>query len=112
MEIEPCGDINGMHKTGSLPQSLSIWDIAKVVGLEPNMVDDGKATVEWCFTIDGVKCGIWDYKGNRWSTYGPVFLLDFKTPEQRAIDAWKPGLEYFRNNPRVSRAMLENEDAA
>jgi hypothetical protein len=38
---------------------------------------DGKVTREWSFKTDGHHCGIWDYRGARFSTFGPDFV--FKT---------------------------------
>ena len=34
---------------------------------------DGKATHQWCFYADGHEkaCVIWDYRGERWSAFGP-----------------------------------------
>jgi hypothetical protein len=37
--------------------------------------DGGKTDLEWSFTADGYPCGIWDYKGRRWSTYGPRWVF-------------------------------------
>jgi hypothetical protein len=73
--IEPV-DQAGDHKTGSLPAGLSPEDITATLGFPPNIADDyGKVTHSWGFTVDGVRCGIWDYKGSRWSTYDPQNLL-------------------------------------
>lgn len=63
-------------KTGSLNSSLRPEDINRVLGFEAEAGDPRKVQYEWNFTIDGVNCAIWDYKGVRWSTFGPTYLLD------------------------------------
>lgn len=72
MKILP-HNLVGSSRTGTLSDELSIEDITRILGFEPNMQpsDDQKVTIEWGFTIDGAPCGIWDYKGSRWSTFGP-----------------------------------------
>lgn len=71
MKILPINS-GGSHKTGSLPSSLSPQDIEDVIGFPANIDDDPeKVTHSWGFTVDGAECGIWDYKGSRWSTYDP-----------------------------------------
>lgn len=71
MAVEMTDDMNGTHRTGSLPHTLMRHTIVAVLG-EPNVKDDPyKVENSWGFTIDGERCGIWDYKGSRWSTYGP-----------------------------------------
>ena len=63
-------DISGSYRTGSLPWQLSVAEIVAVLG-EPNIADDpDKVDYSWGFTLDGELCGIWDYKGSRWSTFG------------------------------------------
>lgn len=62
----------GLCRMGSLPSTLTPEAIVAVLG-EPNIKDDPyKVTMSWGFVIDGEPCGIWDYKGYRWSTYGPI----------------------------------------
>lgn len=61
----------GGPRTGGLPDTLTVQQIVAVLG-EPNVQDDPyKVTHSWGFTIDGEPAAIWDYKGSRWSTYGP-----------------------------------------
>lgn len=65
------------YKTGSLPESLTETDIERLLGFAPHVVahDRGKVTVSWDFAVNGNQCGIWDYKGTRWSTYDPANVL-------------------------------------
>lgn len=66
----------GQYRTGSLPSSLTVKDISRAIGFPPNHEDDKrKVKHSWGFSIDGVKCGIWDYTGVRWSTYDPQGLV-------------------------------------
>lgn len=75
MIVKPIS-LSGSHKTGSLPSSLSQQDIEAVLGFPPNIDDDAdKVTASWGFTVDGEECGIWDYKGSRWSVYDPKHKL-------------------------------------
>ena len=60
----------GAYRTGSWPWTLTPGVIISVLG-EPNVLDDPeKVEHSWGFMLDGELCGIWDYKGSRWSTYG------------------------------------------
>jgi len=70
----------GSHRTGDL-SGFTKKEITKILGFEPNIQDDPyKVTASWGFTVDGVACGIWDYKGSavykEWSTYDPANVLD------------------------------------
>lgn len=72
----------GPHRTGSLSPNLKPEEITKRLGFGPGTSsDDGKIDYEWCFEVDGVHCAIWDYKGGRWSTYGPTEALAKVFPE-------------------------------
>lgn len=74
-KIVPTG-VAGCHYTGYLPETLTVNDIKKVLGFKANVVDDpDKVRYSWGFTVDGQPCGIWDYKGSRWSVYDPKNLL-------------------------------------
>jgi len=65
-------DQAGACKTGTLPSTVTPEQIITVLG-QPNIKDDPyKVTHSWGFSIDGESCGIWDYNGHRWSTYGPI----------------------------------------
>lgn len=51
-------------------------EIEKILGFPPNINDDPfKVTSSWGFTLDGIPCGIWDYKGFEWSAFGPEELI-------------------------------------
>lgn len=69
-------DKAGSCKTGSLPSHLTPKDIETVLGFPANVADDNsKVNHSWGFTVDGKECGIWDYKGSRWSVYDPHHVL-------------------------------------
>lgn len=56
-----------------LPESVTPEQIESVLGFAPNVQDDpDKVTMSWGFKLDGVRCGIWDYKGYRWSVFDPT----------------------------------------
>lgn len=61
---------------------------------------DGKVTHHWCFLADGQECAIWDYRGLRWSAFGPaeVFVA--------------LGLEVIGGVPDVTRAIDLNREVA
>ena len=64
----------GPCRTGTL-YNVNYKHIVDVLG-EPNAQDDpDKVRWSWGFEVDGVYCGIWDYKGSgdymQWSTFGP-----------------------------------------
>lgn len=62
----------GSHKTGSLSEMLTVSDIKEKLGFGANRDDDtSKVKHSWSFTVNGKQCAIWDYKGSRWSTFGP-----------------------------------------
>ena len=73
MDIKPRFDFFPTYKSGSLPDWLPHESISAQLGFEPETDpdDDGKVTMQWDFTVDGFPCSIWDYKGVRWSTFGP-----------------------------------------
>jgi hypothetical protein len=72
----------GSGRDGSLSYKLTPDEITKRLGLDPVApCDDGKTVLEWAFTIDGKQCGIWDYKGSRWSYAGPKEALVKVFPE-------------------------------
>jgi hypothetical protein len=73
------------NKQFSLSEKLTPEEITKATGVEPKEGSpDGKCTKTWTFYaaawFDGSRgepieiclpCQIWDYKGARWSGYGP-----------------------------------------
>ena len=82
MDIKPSAEILGQGKTGNLPHDLAEEVITARLGFAPNTFSpdagpsfDGKVTIQWDFTVDGVPCSIWDYRGVRWSTWGPSHIL-------------------------------------
>jgi hypothetical protein len=79
MKIEPINEA-GDCRTGNLSR-LTAKDITAILGFKPNVKDDpSKVKYSWGFTVDGVRCGVWDYKGSykakSWSTYGPASALE------------------------------------
>jgi len=75
-DIQPVNEA-GDHYTGSLPPELTAEQITKVLGFPPNIKDDpNKVKHSWGFTVDGKRCGIWDYKGSCWSIYDPHHKLE------------------------------------
>ena len=71
---------HGTHRTGSLSAGLTEEQICSALGFDALPGEGYKVTREWYFSaqLDGkwFKCGIWDYKGSRWSTYGPREIFD------------------------------------
>jgi hypothetical protein len=71
MKIVPCNQ-GGDFLCERVSSKYTPKDITKILGFEPNVLDDPyKVKYSWGFTVDGVRCGIWDYKGDRWSFFGP-----------------------------------------
>ena len=69
-------NVAGKWRTAMLPSTITPQDIESVLGFAPNIADDpDKVTHSWGFTVNGHECGIWDYKGSRWSVYDPDKLL-------------------------------------
>lgn len=74
MIIQPRTSFHSTHKMWSLDPKLSVPDINKLLGgvvICEKGSDDGKCRYTWNFYANGQPCGIWDYKGFRWSGYGP-----------------------------------------
>lgn len=61
-------EFQASYRMGRIPANRSIEEITKKLSLEPTIAV-GKINTEWRFTIDGKSCGIWDYKGARWSVW-------------------------------------------
>lgn len=79
MKIEPVEKFFGTHRNGGLTD-ISKPQIDKILGFKANVIDDpDKVKYSWAFTVDGVKCAIWDYKGSYrekfYSTFGPADVL-------------------------------------
>ena len=73
MKIEPIKKA-GSHRTGRL-DGITVEQVTERLGFAPNCEDNPyKVKHSWEFTVDGVHCGVWDYKGsaevNSFSTYG------------------------------------------
>ena len=69
-------NVPGECATGHLSSSLTAEDISLVLGFSSNCRDDtDKVKLSWGFKVNGVAFGIWDYKGTRWSTFGPKPVL-------------------------------------
>jgi hypothetical protein len=80
MTIEPC-DRPGDHLTGNIDRAYTVREITRILGFPPNVQDDpSKVKHSWGFTVDGQHCGIWDYKGCRWSAFGPQEVFDTLFP--------------------------------
>jgi hypothetical protein len=78
MKIEATSQA-GDYRTGSL-QNITVSEINKLLGFKPNVIDDPtKVEHSWGFTVDGERCGVWDYKGSArhksFSTFGPAEAL-------------------------------------
>ena len=81
MKIKPIHKL-GTSRTGTLDSKLKIGDIETVLGFPPNCsdIDDpDKVRNSWGFQAQvkskWIHCGIWDYKGCRWSTCGPAEIF-------------------------------------
>lgn len=69
----------GSSKSWSLDSRLRPGDIDKILGNGKAAAgkafrrddDPSKVKFSWAFLVDGKECAIWDYKGTRWSGYGP-----------------------------------------
>lgn len=83
MKIIPIPE-SGDCRTGTL-SDVTVQDINKVLGFTPNVQDDPcKVEFSWGFTADGIRCGIWDYKGSAafrsFSTFGPRKVFESLFP--------------------------------
>jgi hypothetical protein len=74
-------DSGGSHRTASIT-GLSVAQITERIGFAPNIEDDPyKVENSWGFTVNGVHCGVWDYKGSHkcsvpsFSAFGPIESL-------------------------------------
>lgn len=73
---------------GKLSSKLTVEDIDMVLGFKANVADDpDKVTHSWGFTFNGERCGIWDYKGSRWSYYGRADIFK-KLFGSGAVENW------------------------
>jgi len=86
MKIKPINKA-GAHRTGNIT-GYTKNEIDKILGFKPNVVDDpDKVKYSWGFTINGVECAIWDYKGSwqcrSYSTFGPSEFFEVLFPPKR-----------------------------
>lgn len=73
MKIENCTDFISSHKQHSLDHRLTRLDIQAKLGTHVIETQPGdKVKHQWDFYADGKECSIWDYKGAKWSAYGPI----------------------------------------
>lgn len=80
--VNRCGDCAQGKISG-----YTVAEIDKILGFESNCQDDpDKVKHSWGFTVDGTRCGIWDYKGshhyNVFSWFGPSDILNKLFPEK------------------------------
>jgi len=80
LDIQPVNE-TGDHRTGEIV-GLTAAQIAERIGFPANCKDDPyKVENSWGFTVNGVRCGVWDYKGShlasvpRFSAFGPIESL-------------------------------------
>jgi len=95
-EIVPSPKAGG-GRDGHLSHLLSLQAVIDRLGFDPNVDDDPvKVRWSWGFYVNGVHCGIWDYKGFRWSYSGPreVFVALFG-PEFVGEGAAAPKPNFF-----------------
>ena len=72
-------DETGDSRTATI-EGLTVAEIAEKLGFKPNCEDDPyKVVNSWGFTVDGERCGVWDYKGSHhfksFSAWGPMEAL-------------------------------------
>ena len=70
--ITQAGLVSSYRQWG-LDPSISPEQIKeKLLGVsQQGRSSDGKVQHRWEFIFDGKECAIWDFKGVRWSAYGP-----------------------------------------
>lgn len=80
LTITPTSRFIQSHKTGRLTTSDKAA-VVRCLGFEPFTDDDPyKVKYIWRFEVeraDGSRaaCAVWDYKGVRWSTFGPDDIM-------------------------------------
>ena len=76
-QIIPCNTFaDGEYRTGTLT-GLTVNDVKTRLGFPANRKDDpGKVSHSWGFTVDGMFCAVWSYRGGAsLSTFGPAAAL-------------------------------------
>ena len=82
MKIVPVNS-PGDHRSCGVSSDYTVEEITKILGFPPNVKDDPfKVKNSWGFKVDGVQCGIWVYKGSRWSFFGPREIAEKLFPEK------------------------------
>lgn len=67
----------GSHKQHSLkPIPVGQMRITLAGVPDAGKSGDGKCQHTWRFLADGQECAVWDYKGERWSGYGPKDVFE------------------------------------
>jgi hypothetical protein len=79
MKIKPFNKVGGCRQ--GLLKNITVSEISQILGFGPNCKDDPyKVVNSWGFKVDGIHCGIWDYKGShkfkQFSTYGPDLVFE------------------------------------
>jgi hypothetical protein len=69
----------GNSRTSTV-SGLTAKEVEALIGFPANCDDDAyKVKYSWGFTVNGVRCGVWDYKGshefNQFSAWGPLLAL-------------------------------------
>lgn len=109
------------HLQGRLSAALTADQITNVIGWasNPRDTDGEKVTHCWRFLANRQQCAIWDYRGERWSFYGPraVFVELFGADKVEAetfgtscLSPVKP-IDGYRGETKVPiNAWLEKAD--
>jgi len=82
MNIYQVDRVDGTFRCGWLRPDLSPAAITARLGFPPVAnAHEWKVTMEWYCRVDGKLVGVWDFRGTRWSFYGPrnTMLLLFPT---------------------------------
>ena len=92
MRIEPVNQ-PGDFRQSSI-EGYNVKDINTILGFEPNTTekdDPGKVWYSWGFTVDGERCGIWDFNGSYrseiFSWFGPLEIKNKLFPCPRNNNA-------------------------
>jgi len=70
----PYNKLRSGGRQGGIKHTVTASEITAALGFAPNMQpsSDGKVRLEWQWKApNGQICSVWDYKGARWSFYGP-----------------------------------------
>lgn len=70
----------GDSRTSTI-EGLTVAQVTERIGFPANCDDDpSKVVNSWGFTVDGERCGVWDYKGSHrfksFSAWGPREALE------------------------------------